>query len=227
MKKYLMPMVLAVLFVYAFSQWVGVAPHETISYNSLYIANLVSLVGLLIASLYAVYIKSKGRTPVDIEQEDEGRVMLERASYSMAMWLQIPFSVSFVALTGGFIVARDSNPKLVLYAMILCAVSFFAQAVTVHLYRYVNPEYKLPDPQSPTYQQELFDSFDDGEKYLMLKSFYKLYYTLLFLIVLLCFALMYYSVFSGNSQLISIIGLGAILLFMQIYHASNLKPKKY
>lgn len=40
------------------------------------------------------------------------------------------------------------------------------------------------------------------------------------------FILMIYSAYSGKSQLISIIGIGFILLFIQVYYSLSLKPKK-
>ena len=98
--------------------------------------------------------------------------------------------------------------------------SFITEGVVIgtYLMRYTHPEFRLPDPQSPTYQQELFDSYDDGEKYLMLKTLYKLYFWIIILLILLGIGLMFYSIFTGQSQLISIIGIGCILLFVQTYY---------
>lgn len=121
---------------------------------------------------------------------------------------------------------RDTNPLISLYATVLFVASFVGLVLLTYLLRYSHPEFKLPDPQSPTYQQELFDSYDDGEKYVMLKSLYKLYFWIIATLILLGFTLMFYSIFTGNSQLISIIGIGVILLFIQIYYSLSMKPKK-
>ena len=92
--------------------------------------------------------------------------------------------------------------------------------------RITNPTFKFPDPQSKKYNQEFFDQFDDGEKYVILKGLYKLYSIVTWGLVLLAAALMFYSAFSGNSQLISIVGIGVLLLFIQVSYTISLKPSK-
>ena len=44
--------------------------------------------------------------------------------------------------------------------------------------------------------------------------------------VFLIFRLMYYSVFTGNNQTVSIVGIGVILLLSLIIFTSSLEPNK-
>ena len=189
---------------------------------------MICILCLIIANMYSVFVQVNGKKQVDFEDEDddEWRLSLERATYAAISWIQAAFSISFVAFLTGFMLVRDSNPMVTFYAIVLFMSLFIALVIVTYLVRYTHPEFKLPDPQSPTYQQELFDSYDDGEKYLMLKSLYKLYFWINILLILLGIGLMLYSVFTGQSQLNSIIGIGCILLFVQTYYSISLKPQK-
>lgn len=226
MKKLLLPIVLISIFLYSLSGWLGILNEQTVTYNMIFMANMICLLCLIIANMYSVFVQVKGKKQVDFEDEDDWRLSLERATYAAISWIQVALSISFVAFLAGFMLLRDSNPKVAFYAIVLFVSSVIALIIGTYLIRFTHPEFKLPNPQSPTYQQELFDSYDDGEKYLMLKGLYKLYFWIIILLALLGIALMFYSIFSGKSQLISIIGIGCILLFVQIYYSMSLKPKK-
>lgn len=226
MKKLLLPIILIIIFLYSLSEWLGILKEQSVTYNMIFMANMICLLCLIIANMYRIFIQVKGKKQVDFEDEDEWRILLERATYTAFSWIQVAFSISFVAVLTGFMLLRDSNPKVVLYALVLFMSSLLTLVIVTYLMRFTHPEFKLPDPKSPKYQPELFDSYDDGEKYLMLKSLYKLYFWIIFLLILLGNGLMYYSIFTGQSQLISIIGIGCILLFVQTYYSMSLKPKK-
>ena len=227
MSKFILPVTLVVIFLYSLSNWLGVVSTGNIVYNLLILANFACLLSLIIASVYALLVQRNGEKKVSGgEEEDEWQLSIERTAYNALIWIQVAFSISFVAFHVAFMLVRDTYPKVALYALILFIGSFLGWVLNTYLIRYIHPEFKLPDPKSPTYQLELFDSYDDGEKHLMLKALYKLYYWMNGLLILLGMGLMYYSILSGQSQLISIIGIGFILLFIQTYYTLSLKPKK-
>ena len=60
----------------------------------------------------------------------------------------------------------------------------------------------------------------------MLKGLYKLYYWVNILLVLLGFGLMFYSIFTKQSQLIAIIKMVVYYYYIQTYYSLSLKPKK-
>ena len=60
----------------------------------------------------------------------------------------------------------------------------------------------------------------------MLKGLYKLYAFVIWGLVILAFGLMFYSVFTGDSQLVSIIGIGVLLMLVQVSYTISLKPSK-
>ena len=226
MKKFGVPLIFVVILFYILKEFTSGYDQRSLTPNLLFVANIVSLICLTIASMYSAYIKHLSERPVSIQDEDEIQLTMERKSYSVVIWIQVALSVSFITLLVGFLLVRHSYPFIALYAIVLFVVSLIALVLATYLMRFTHPEFKLPDPKSPTYQQELFDSYDDGEKYIMLKSLYKLYYLIIAILGFLAFGLMFYSAFTGDSQLISIIGIGAILLFVQIYYSISLKPKR-
>lgn len=88
------------------------------------------------------------------------------------------------------------------------------------------PNYSPPVPNTKEPVLDSLNMYDDGQKYLLLKSLYKLYFLIIFLLVLLIFGLMYYSILSGNNQTVSIIGIGVILLISLSIFTNSLKPQK-
>ena len=125
----------------------------------------------------------------------------------------------------GFILLRDTNPVIVIWSLILLVISFVSLFPSEKIVRITNPNFKFPDPQSKNYEQEYFNQFDDGEKFVILKGLYKLYGTVIWGLILLASALMFYSVFSGNSQVVSIIGIGILLLLIQVSYTMEYKPR--
>lgn len=226
MKKFGVPLILLVILIYILKEFTIGYDQRGVTPNLIIVANIVSFISLTIASMYNAYINHLSERPVSIQDEDTLQLTIERKSYSVVIWLQIALSVSFITLLVGFLLLRHSYPMIALYAIVLFVFSLVALVLATYLMRFTHPEFKLPDPKSPTYQLELFDSYDDGEKYIMLKSLYKLYYLIIAVLGFLAFGLMFYSAFTGDSQLISIIGIGAILLFVQIYYSISLKPKR-
>lgn len=226
MKKFGLPLILLVILIYILKEFTIGYDQRGVTPNLIIVANIVSFISLTIASMYNAYINHLSERPVSIQDEDTLQLTIERKSYSVVIWLQIALSVSFITLLVGFLLLRHSYPMIALYAIVLFIFSIVALVLATYLMRFTHPEFKLPDPKSPTYQLELFDSYDDGEKYIMLKSLYKLYYLIIAVLGFLAFGLMFYSAFTGDSQLISIIGIGAILLFVQIYYSISLKPKR-
>ncbi|MEC2077189.1 hypothetical protein [Metabacillus fastidiosus] len=183
MKKLILPIALTAIFLYSLSGWLGVFKEKTIIYNIFFILNIVCLICLIIASIYGSFIQIRSGKQVSFEKEDDWQLSLEHAAYIGITWIQVAFSISFIAFITSFVLIRDSHPKIVLYAMLLFTLSLITLTIATYLIRYTRPEFKLPDPKSHTYQQELFDisdqglfnMYDDGEKYIMLKNLYKLY----------------------------------------------------
>jgi len=190
MRKFALPVTLLAIFLYSLSNWLGVVSSEATVHNLLILTNLTCLLCLITASIYGLFLQMNSEKKVSAEDEDEWRLSIERTAYNALIWMQVAFSISFVAFIATFLLVRDTYPKVALYAVLLFIGSLVGLVLITYLSRYTHPEFKLPDPHSPTYQQELFDSYDDGEKHLMLKGLYKLYYWMIALLMLLGIGLM-------------------------------------
>ena len=83
-----------------------------------------------------------------------------------------------------------------MWSFILLVISFFSLIPSKKIVRITNPNFKLPDPQSKNYQQEYFNQFDDGEKYVILKGFTNIY-TVIWGLILLASGPTFYLFFQG------------------------------
>ena len=221
-----MLIVYIVIFLYGLYELFSSLNIQLFEANILMISNLVVIICLILARFNIWKAEQGSLMEVDMEKEDSHQVTLEREAYTGATYVQIALSISFIALLVGFLLLRDTQPETVLASGILMVFSFASLFPSEKIVSITNPNFKFPDPQSKNYEQEYFNQFDDGEKYVMLKGLYNLYSLINLGLVILAFTLMFYSAFTGNSQLVSIIGIGVLLLLIQVSYTISLKPSK-
>lgn len=153
------------------------------------------------------------------------QLTLERNVYTSLTYIQIALSLSFVMMLVGFLLLRNSQPAIVLWSLSLWIIAFLNLFPSKWVMNITNQSFELPDPQKNP-NHTLFDQLDDGEKYIMLKGLLQSHSVVIWGLVILEFILVFYSAFSGNSQLVSIIGIGFILMFIQLKYILSLKPAK-
>jgi hypothetical protein len=221
-----MLIVYIVIFLFGLYELFSSLKIQLFEANILMVSNLVVIICLILGR-YNIWKTEQGSLmEVAMEIEDIHQVTLERKAYIAATYIQIALSISFIALLVGFLLLRDTQPEIVLASGILMVFSFASLFPSEKIVSITNPNFKFPDPQSKNYNEEYFEQFDDGEKYVMLKGLYKLYAFVIWGLVILAFGLMYYSVFTGDSQLVSIIGIGVLLMLVQVSYTMSLKPSK-
>lgn len=182
--------------------------------SSINISNLLIVLLLLISSSIVNSLKKKKITSVD--DTDKYYIYSEKKSSLLSIVLSVTMILSLITLIVGFLLLREDNPKIVFFTSILFLLSIIYSAISTDLIRELGLAPPLPNPKSKDYQQKLFMSYDEGQKHLMLRTLYKLYYKIQFGLVLLIFLLMFYSIFTDKSQVLGIIGIGVILIYMQI-----------
>lgn len=215
-----------VIFVYGLYELKTGLNERVIDENLLFIVDLLVIFCLMLARFKINKAVQKSKIEVEVEKEDKHLVETERTVYSAAVYIHVAFSLATIATLVGFILLRESQPDIVLVSFLLMAVSFFSLFPNENIIHITNPTFRMPDSKSKNYQQEYFDQFDDGEKYVMLKGLYKTYSLVTWGLIILAFVLMYYSVFTGNSQVISIIGVGLLFMLVQISFTQSIKPYK-
>ncbi|CAM4334030.1 MULTISPECIES: DUF3169 family protein [Bacillus] len=194
--------------------------------NTLIVVNLVSLLTLIIADFNVRNVEKNCDMEVDSEKEDAYLLQLERKAYTASIYIQVSLCLSFIAVLTGFLLLRDKQPSIVLASFIIIFLAFMKLYPSKKIINLTNPGFTFPNPRSKNYEKELLDQFDDGQKYVMLQGLYKLYSFINMGLVILSFALMFYSAFTGNSQLVSIISIGILLMLIQIRFTISLKPNK-
>lgn len=191
----------------------------------LFICNISS--SLLVAFAAGYHLKlTRALNNPSIDDEDAFFHSLERKQYRITNAIITALIISFLATVIGFIFLRDEHPQIILVSIIIGAISFLFSFSHSKMTTIIIPNYSPPKPNSKEPFLDTLDMFDDGQKYVLLKSLYKLYFLIILLLVLLIFALMYYSILSGNNQTVSIIGIGFILFLSLIIFSSSLKPQK-
>ena len=192
--------------------------------NLLIISNIICGSSLLIAAIYSIYLERALKKEVTHIDEDIYFNQLERKSYTASYFGPSAFVIALITLVIGFILVRDSNPKIALISIILCTLSLFSANFKLNAFLF--PNMKLPESNAKDPMLETLDWYDDGQKHILLQSLYKMFFSTIVLFILLAFALMFYSIFSGNNQIVSIIGIGIILLLLVNGLSRSLKPAK-
>ncbi|MDM5248635.1 MULTISPECIES: DUF3169 family protein [unclassified Lysinibacillus] len=212
--------------VYGVYKWIINFNNLSDAANVLMTVNFISLVALIIAELHKRKIEIGLDMELNFDQEDLHLFQLERKAYTMTIYIQIAGCLSFIAILVGFLLFRDEYPEVVLASIVLMFFALIKSFPSEKIVNLTNPGFTLPNPQSKNYNKELLDQFDDGQKHLMFQGLYNLYQFTIWALVLLSFGLMYYSAFTGNSQLVSIVCIGILLMFIQISFTISLKPNK-
>lgn len=200
--------------------------HQTYAANALICVNLVGLLTLITSGFYFQKIEKELDWNVELEHEDKHFNQLERKAYSAATYIQIAICLGLMGLTASFLLLREEHPSIGMASVAIMLLGFFKLFSSEKITDLTNPGFKFPDPKSKNYEKEVFDQFDDGQKYVMLQGLYQLYKFIILALVLLTFGLMFYSAFTGDSQLVSIVGIIILLMLIQISFTVSLKPDK-
>lgn len=198
----------------------------SLSENALIASNIICGICLIVVAAYSIYIERALSSEISAVDEDVFYNRLERKSYTASYFYQSALVFCFMTLTIGFILVRDSNPEIPFVALILSLIALFFFIPSKKMLNLTYPNFKMPDKNSKGPFTEALNYYDDGQKHLLLKSLYKLYFSMIGAFIFLVFALMFYSIFSGNNQTVSIIGIGIILLFVLNALSMSLKPDK-
>ncbi|MCL1696900.1 MULTISPECIES: DUF3169 family protein [unclassified Lysinibacillus] len=192
--------------------------------NVLMAVNFISLVTLIIAELHKRKIEIGLDRELEFDQEDFHLFQLERKAYAMTIYTEIAVCLSFITMLVGFLLFRDDYPEVPFASVVLLAVAFIKSVPSEKILNLTNPGFTFPNPKSKNFNKELLDQFDDGQKHLMFQGLYKLYQFTIWALVLLSFGLMFYSAFTGNSQLVSIVCIGILLMIIQVGFIISTKP---
>ena len=193
---------------------------------SFIVCNILCSICLFVLANYKLYIERGLSKQVLPDDEDVTFNKFERALYKASFFGLLAIVLSLVTLIISFITVRDSHPVIAGYSFLLCTISLFSYMIGPKSSELLFPNLNDNLMKQVTSVEETLEFYDDGQKHVMLKALYRLYFSVIMGLVLLMFFLMFYSIFSGVSQIISIIGIGILLLVMLIVFMMCLMPKK-
>ncbi|MGE7021915.1 DUF3169 family protein [Solibacillus cecembensis] len=192
-----------------------------IEYIWLSLTNILVLVLILLTTMMFNNIKSK---PIKEDRDlDTTMIYIEKVYYKLEQVLRAAATIAFTTFLLGVSLLLETEPMVSLISFILLLIILYYISKSYSLTEKVRPGFKIPDPKSKTYHEDLFNCNDDGEKAQMLKTLYNLNFYTQVALVTLMLILLIYSVVLKESQTFPVIGIGLILLFMQIAYTKGMK----
>lgn len=188
--------------------------------------NIACSLCLMLVALCKLYVERALANPISVEDEDATLNKLERRLYVATFFIICAIVLSFITVVISFIVVRNTHPEIAWIAIVLMIISLFSFATGPKTTDMIYPNANLMFTKQVKTVTETLDFYDDGQKHLFLKTLYRLYFAVILGLIVLIFFLMFYSIISGVSQIISIIGIGIILFMMLIVFTMSLMPSK-
>ncbi|TXC92734.1 DUF3169 family protein [Metabacillus litoralis] len=192
--------------------------------ETIVVGMLVLIIILLVVSLVKYrQIINLNRREVYGEDEDEVDVLIYKKFTDYSFFVQTSLTFSLVALC----ISATINTTLILtvLAAVGMIISYLLSMLISHLTQLIYPERSLPKLSEANYAEKLLEASDEGERHVMLIGFYKSYNLLtisLFIAILLSTV---YSITSGQSQLFSIMVMGAVLLVVHGKYCASIRNK--
>lgn len=181
------------------------------SVGLLHLVNGSVLVLLATGYYYFMRIKKSSTYVVTGEAEDNLLDKQYQRAIIVSAVINGAFILSLSAMAIGFIMVRERAPAIPLLSFTLLVISVLSTAIVMKSTALANPSRPIPNW---TQEDAVFEAMDEGERYIALKAYYKVYKVLTCLLLASILIAMYYSVLTEHSQIISIMLMTVLLLVM-------------
>lgn len=181
-----------------------------------------SLVVLLLGVGYFYFRKITKSSQLVVTGEEEDQLLdkqYERA-ITVSQMINSAFILSLGAMAIGFIIVSESSiaTPLLSFALLVCSV--LSTGIVTKSVTLANPTRPIPNWVK---EDGAFDAMDEGERHVALKAYYKVYKIVMGLLIISILLAMYYSVLTGQSQIMSIILMVVLLLVMVFSYLSVIR----
>jgi len=192
--------------------------------TTIVVSMLVLIFILLVVSL-VIYrqIITLNRKDVYGEDEDEMDVLIYKKVTDYSFLVQASFTFSLVALCISAII--NTKFLFTILAVVVTFISYLLTMLISHLTQRIYPERHLPKLSEANYAEKLLEASDEGERHVMLIGFYKSYNLLTISLFIAIILSTVYSISSGQSQLFSIMVMGAVLLVVHGKYCASIRNK--
>ncbi|KFL44087.1 hypothetical protein CH76_02985 [Lysinibacillus sp. BF-4] len=181
-----------------------------------------SIVILLLGAGYFYFRKITKSSQLVVTGEEEDQLLdkqYERA-ITVSQMINSAFILSLGAMAIGFIIVRESSPATPLLSFALLVCSVLSTGIVTKSVTLANPTRPIPNWVK---EDGAFDAMDEGERHVALKAYYKVYKIVMGLLIISILLAMYYSVLTGQSQIMSIIVMVVLLLVMVFSYLSVIR----
>ncbi|WP_456278757.1 DUF3169 family protein [Bacillus sp. AK128] len=196
----------------------------TVHGTTIVVGMLVLIFLLLVISL-VIYrqIINLNRKEVYGDDEDEKDVLIYKkfTDYSFFGQASLTFSLLALCISG----TVNTELTLTILAILGIFISYFLSMLSARLLQLVYPERNLPKLSEANYAERLLEASDEGERHVMLIGLYKSYNLLSISLVIAMLLSTVYSISSGQSQLFSIMVMGAVLLLVHGKYCASIRNK--
>lgn len=184
-----------------------------------------SIVILLLGAGYFYFRKITKSSQLVVTGEEEDQLLDKQyeRSITVSQMINSAFILSLGAMAIGFIIVRESSPATPLLSFALLVCSVLSTGIVTKSVTLANPTRPIPNWVK---EDGAFDAMDEGERHVALKAYYKVYKIVMSLLIISILLAMYYSVLTGQSQIMSIIVMVVLLLVMVFSYLSVIRRER-
>jgi len=194
--------------------------------------DIVVSIMIIIGSLLFLYgitlsrrLKNSSKQSVSFDEEDEMNEKIDKMYTDVTLFYSISMTIFLFLVSTGFIILRETHPGLVLIAFGLLAATFLANLQIYYLAKEIYPEKNYPDTDDEQFQEKLFETMDDGEKFITLQAYYKVFRMISPLLATAILSASIYSAFTGESQIFSIAFMTILLIIIDSTYIMTVRNK--
>ncbi|HLR52357.1 MAG TPA: DUF3169 family protein [Candidatus Avamphibacillus sp.] len=195
--------------------------YESFVFIMAIIGGLLFLYGIILSRR----LKKLSEKSVSFDEEDKINEKIDKMYADVTLFHSISMTIFLFLVATGFIILRDTYPGLILIVFGLLVAAFLANLNTYYLAKEIYPERNYPETDDEQFQEKLFEVMDDGEKFITLQAYYKVFQIINPLLAAVIMLASIYSAFTGESQIFSIVFMTIMLIVINTTYILTIRDK--
>lgn len=181
--------------------------------------------GLLIVVALYLYASIQKTAKKDLhgDEEDVAEGQMYRQYSDASLSNNVAMIISLAALC--LMIITDQPAMLMILASGVLLTSVLMSFLLPGLMKLMYPERDIPAASDKDYAEKLLEISDDGERHIMLGGLYKTYLSTNSLLFAAMLVLLFYSEFTGTSQLMGIFTIAAVLVAANSQYIGSIRNK--
>lgn len=185
---------------------------DSIAQPLLILLSAITIFFSLISTVYISQMKKKANVQLDGDAEDEKDKWLYKKFSDTVLTTNTAIILSLTTIC--IAIMTDQSITLVISSGVLTIISTGVGIANSKLIKIVYKDRMLPSMNEKDYSKKLLAMADEGERHVMLEGLYKTYELMNILLPCSIILLMFYSEFTGETQLFSIFLISIITILL-------------